>query len=72
MMFAAIVALWYVLYRWWHPQWRITSRSGGTAVREAHAKLWNNGGCISQCEFGPAAKPENVRQVYTSWDAVST
>ncbi len=40
------------------------------AVREVHEKLWKNGGCIAQCEFGPGAKPGNVRQVYASWEAV--
>ncbi len=40
------------------------------AVREVHAKLWRDGGCIAQCEFGPGARPENVRQVYASWAKV--
>ena len=37
------------------------------AVRALYETLWNNGGCIAQCEFGAAAKPQNVRQVYASW-----
>lgn len=37
------------------------------AVKEVHRHLWKNGGCIAQCEFGPAARPENVRQVFKSW-----
>lgn len=36
-------------------------------VRHIHDTLWEKGGCIAQCEFGPGAKPENVRQVYESW-----
>lgn len=40
------------------------------AVREVYAKLWRDGGCIAQCEFGPAARPENVRQVFAAWDAI--
>ncbi|NQU10288.1 methyltransferase [bacterium] len=40
------------------------------AVRSVHANLWQNGGCIAQCEFGAAAKPENVRQVFQSWNEV--
>lgn len=40
------------------------------AVRKVHRHLWRNGGCIAQCEFGPAAKPENVRQVFTSWNSL--
>jgi hypothetical protein len=42
------------------------------AVREVHRNLWVNGGCIAQCEFGAGARPDNVRQVFASWDAVST
>jgi hypothetical protein len=30
--------------------------------------LWANGGCIAQCEFGPGAKPENVLQVFKTWN----
>jgi hypothetical protein len=41
------------------------------AVRKVHESLWHNGGCIAQCEFGPGAKPENVRQVFTSWDELT-
>jgi hypothetical protein len=41
------------------------------AVRRVHDLLWRNGGCIAQCEFGAGARPENVRQVYASWDAVT-
>jgi hypothetical protein len=37
------------------------------AVRSVHANLWRNGGCIAQCEFGAAARPGNVRQVYATW-----
>lgn len=41
------------------------------AVREVHRRLWHNGGCIAQCEFGPGARPENVRQVFETWDAIT-
>ena len=41
------------------------------AVRDVHSNLWRNGGCIAQCEFGPAARPENVRQVFAAWDVVT-
>ncbi len=40
------------------------------AVQAVYESLWDQGGCIAQCEFGPGAKPENVLQVYTAWDAV--
>lgn len=38
------------------------------AVREVYETLWSDGGCIAQCEFGPGAKPENVRQVFETWN----
>lgn len=41
------------------------------AVRQVHRSLWRDGGCIAQCEFGPGARPENVRQVFASWDEVT-
>ncbi len=41
------------------------------AVRKVHKHLWRKGGCIAQCEFGPGAKPENVIQVFESWNALS-
>ena len=39
------------------------------AVRKVYELLWKDGGCIAQCEFGPGAKPENVRKVFETWDA---
>ena len=41
------------------------------AVRSVYDNLWNNGGCIAQCEFGPGAKPENVYEVFQSWDTLT-
>jgi len=41
------------------------------AVGQVHALLWRNGGCIAQCEFGPGARPENVRRVFAAWDALT-
>ena len=40
------------------------------AVRDVHHHLWRKGGCIGQCEFGAAARPENVRQVYATWNSL--
>ena len=37
------------------------------AVQELYAKLWKDGGCIAQCEFGIGGKPENVRAMYETW-----
>jgi len=41
------------------------------AVEGVHRALWRRGGCIAQCEFGPGGTPENVRQVYQSWEDVT-
>ncbi len=38
------------------------------AVINFHNKLYQNGGIIAQCEFGPAARPENVMKVFETWD----
>lgn len=38
------------------------------AVRSLKENLWSNGGCIAQCEFGPGAKPENVKKVFDTWN----
>lgn len=38
------------------------------AVKEVYERLWADGGCIAQCEFGPGAKPENVYQVFKRWN----
>jgi hypothetical protein len=42
-----------------------------SAVRTVHHQLWRNGGCIAQCEFGPAARPENVRAVFAAWNELT-
>lgn len=36
-------------------------------VKEVYERLWADGGCIAQCEFGPGAKAENVYEVYKTW-----
>lgn len=41
------------------------------AVKEVYERLWAEGGCIAQCEFGPGAKPENVYQVFKTWNEMS-
>ena len=40
------------------------------AVAQVYRTLWQDGGCIAQCEFGPGAKPENVYRVYRAWEQV--
>lgn len=41
-----------------------------TAVREVYGKLYRDGGCIAQCEFGAGARIENVRAVFDEWNRV--
>lgn len=41
------------------------------AVRNVHANLWRQGGCFAMCEFTAGARPENVCQVYKTWDALT-
>jgi uroporphyrinogen decarboxylase len=40
------------------------------AVQRVKDALYCNGGVIAQCEFGAGAKPENVFQVYQSWERI--
>ncbi len=40
------------------------------AVQRVKDSLYCNGGVIAQCEFGAGAKPENVYQVYQSWEEI--
>ncbi len=37
------------------------------AVESVYNTLWQNGGCIAQCEFGPGANPDNVYRIYQHW-----
>jgi hypothetical protein len=41
------------------------------AVRRAAEAFWRGGGAIAQCEFGPGARPETVREVFRAWDDVT-
>ena len=45
-----------------------TTEDVEAAVKSVYDNLWDNGGCIAQCEYGPGAKAENVDAVYASWD----
>lgn len=38
------------------------------AVKTVRSILWDNGGCIAQCEFGPGGRPENVFEVFRAWN----
>lgn len=39
------------------------------AVKQVKQCLYHNGGIIAQCEFGPGAKPQNVTEVFRSWNS---
>lgn len=41
------------------------------AVQRVYDNLWDNGGCIAQCEYGPGAKPENVDTMYETWNKLT-
>ncbi len=40
------------------------------AVRRVYENLYQDGGCIAQCEFSAGSKPENVFKVYETWEAL--
>ncbi|MBQ3545446.1 MAG: methyltransferase [Lachnospiraceae bacterium] len=42
-----------------------------TAVKSVYDHLWDNGGCIAQCEYGPAANPNNVDLIYETWNKLT-
>lgn len=41
------------------------------AVKKVYDTLWCDGGCVSMCEFGADAKPENIETVYRTWDRLT-
>ena len=45
-----------------------TRKDISAAVRRVFDNLYDNGGVIGQCEFGPGAKPENIFHVFESWN----
>ena len=47
-----------------------TTEDISEAVKKVKDTLWCDGGCIAQCEFGPGANPENVYEVFHSWDRI--
>jgi len=46
-----------------------TEKDVEDAVQHVYENLFFNGGVIAQCEFGPGAKPENIRALYVAWDS---
>ena len=37
------------------------------AVQKVYDTLWDNGGCIAECEFGPGGNPQNIYRVFEKW-----
>ena len=38
------------------------------AVEKVYHYLYDGGGVIAQCEFGPGAKPDNIEEVFKTWN----
>jgi hypothetical protein len=52
-------------------QWLLpngTKQQISEAVRLVYDTLYQNGGVIAQCEFGAGTNPDNVYQVFKTWD----
>lgn len=47
-----------------------TKEDVAQAVEQVYNKLWDNGGCIAQCEYGDC-KAENVEAVYDTWNKLT-
>lgn len=41
------------------------------AVNFVYENLYSEGGVIGQCEFGPAARPENIFHVFDCWNKIT-
>ena len=48
-----------------------TTAEIASAVEDVKDYLFDDGGIIAQCEFGPGAKPENVYEVFAAWDRIT-
>ena len=42
-----------------------------SAVQSVYDNLFASGGVIAQCEFGPGAKPENIKALFTAWNRMN-
>ena len=45
-----------------------TTQDIADAVNQVYQTLYQNGGVIAQCEFGAGANPDNVAQVFKTWN----
>jgi uroporphyrinogen decarboxylase len=48
-----------------------TEQEVAAAVQQVYDHLFDSGGVIAQCEFGPGANPANVRALYAAWDRMN-
>ncbi len=48
-----------------------TEKQVADAVRQIYDRLFCSGGIIAQCEFGPGARPENIRALYSAWNKMT-
>lgn len=47
-----------------------TKKEIDAAVRLVYDTLWQDGGCIAQCDFGVGAKGENVHRIFEQWEKI--
>ena len=69
--FAGKITFWGELDR----QWLLphgTKDEVAAAVQRVYDAFWKNGGAIAQCEFGAGGKPENVWQMFETWEKLTT
>lgn len=55
-------------------QWllpRGTEQEIEEAVKQVKESLWENGGCIAQCEFSIGTNPRNVYKVFETWNKLA-
>jgi len=67
--FGGKITFWGEIDRQWLLPHATTSEIDA-AVHEVAKAFWRKGGAIAQCEFGPGGKPENVRQMFETWEAL--
>ncbi len=41
------------------------------AVKSVYDNLWQDGGCIAQCEYGPGVKMKNIDRMYEAWNVLT-
>ena len=47
-----------------------SKREVSRAVKDVYNYLYDRGGVIAQCEFGPAANPKNIETVFRTWNRI--